>query len=144
MSNYKVKLKEIRGERKQRRRRDQRREGEKSMEEKRTGEEDAKDEKISTLIYKLPFSYGRLWMGMPSLAMTRVSPGLMTSPSSVETTSTRSSRWLMVNEVPPSASISVILCSMYRSAPFRLKWGCSFCFRTKIMSPGSIPGCLDN
>mmetsp|Transcript_16754 Transcript_16754/g.41998 ORF Transcript_16754/g.41998 Transcript_16754/m.41998 type:complete len:290 (-) Transcript_16754:357-1226(-) len=91
--------------------------------------------------YRLPLMMGLERSGMPSSSMQRNSPGLMTSPGAVRTTSTRWSRCVMVTAAPHSASRREISFLQNRSCALRMNTGCfSFCCATKTTSPGSMPG----
>lgn len=67
-------------------------------------------------------------------------PGLTTSPGWDLMRSCLLSRWVRINWKPQSASVSVKVCSTKRSSPFRLNFGCSFCCRTKTISPVTVSG----
>ena len=79
----------------------------------------------------------------PSMVPTRLtnSPGLITSPGWDLMRSCLLSRWVRINWKPQSASVSVKVCSTNRSSPFRLNLRCSFCCRTKTISPVTVSGC---
>mmetsp|Transcript_3453 Transcript_3453/g.8733 ORF Transcript_3453/g.8733 Transcript_3453/m.8733 type:complete len:205 (-) Transcript_3453:776-1390(-) len=69
------------------------------------------------------------------------SMGFTISPGAVLMSSFRPSRCVMSSSKPQSASTREIFFSMNKSAPFRLKMGCSCCLQTKMTSPVSASGC---
>ena len=68
-------------------------------------------------------------------------PGLTTSPGFDLISSCLLSRWVSTKWNPQSASVRDRVCSTNRSSPLRLYLGCSFCCRTKTISPVTVSGC---
>mmetsp|Transcript_5416 Transcript_5416/g.17138 ORF Transcript_5416/g.17138 Transcript_5416/m.17138 type:complete len:268 (+) Transcript_5416:441-1244(+) len=93
-----------------------------------------------------PLSKGLPALGMPSsaTAMTNGTPGAAsgrtTWPGAETTSSSRPSSCVTVNEKPTSASTREMSRWSSRSAPLRLNTLCSFCWSTKMTSPGSALG----
>lgn len=74
------------------------------------------------------------WSGV-SLSHSHHLPGLTTSPGFDFIRSCLPSRFVNANLKPQRASVSDRVCSTKRSSPFLLNSGCSFCWRTKTISP---------
>ena len=67
-------------------------------------------------------------------------PGCITCPGGFLITRSLPSSCFIENSNPQRASVSPKLYVQNRSSPFRWKVSCSFCCRTMITSPASIPG----
>lgn len=74
------------------------------------------------------------WSGV-SLSHSHHLPGLTTSPGFDFIRSCLPSRFVNANLKPQRASVSDRVCSTKRWSPFLLNPGCSFCWRTKTISP---------
>mmetsp|Transcript_61957 Transcript_61957/g.102300 ORF Transcript_61957/g.102300 Transcript_61957/m.102300 type:complete len:272 (-) Transcript_61957:400-1215(-) len=96
----------------------------------------------SITISRDPLSNGFLCLGMPSLGMAIVLPGLTTFPGCDLTSRVRPSKCLMGNENPHSASARLIVLCITKSWPFRSKRSCFFSCSTITTSPGILmSGC---
>jgi len=91
--------------------------------------------------YRSPFESGLLKMGIPSPLRTIVSRGCMIFPGGLETLIPRPSRCVtMIRENPRSASESVMVACVIKSAPARSNESCFLVLRMKVTSPGGTPG----
>mmetsp|Transcript_61371 Transcript_61371/g.101411 ORF Transcript_61371/g.101411 Transcript_61371/m.101411 type:complete len:207 (-) Transcript_61371:398-1018(-) len=93
------------------------------------------------VMFRLPLSKGLRCRGMPSPGMLFTAPGLQTSPGWDFTSSVRPSRCFRGKENPHSASLRLMVFSMERSMPFRLKRSCFCSCNTMYTSPGLMSGC---
>mmetsp|Transcript_5817 Transcript_5817/g.14353 ORF Transcript_5817/g.14353 Transcript_5817/m.14353 type:complete len:310 (+) Transcript_5817:150-1079(+) len=100
--------------------------------------------RIESIRKRFPKLNGSWCIGIPAplTAFSVVPPrcGCSTSPGLLLTTSLRPSKCGITRRKPVRASANVISRSMYKSAPFLMKRGCSCCLTTTMKLPGSWPG----
>lgn len=96
---------------------------------------------ILNTMYKSPVVSGCLYTGMPSPLAIMDSPGLIVFPGGLLMWIPLPSRCVTrIREKPKRASERVMCTAVKRSFPDRWNESCGVCLRTKITSPGGIPG----